>query len=44
MWLFRVVIAIVNPCFPDTNVWMDYGQFIGSVIIESMLLVTFIVD
>lgn len=42
VWIFRVIIAIVNPCPPEANVWMSYGQFLGSVFIMIMLLIPFI--
>lgn len=42
VWIFRVVIAIVNPCPPEANVWLSYGQFVGSVLIMTMLVIPFI--
>ena len=43
VWIFRVIIAIINPCPPEANVWMSYGQFGGSVFIMIMLLIPFAV-
>ena len=42
LWIFRVVMAIVCPCPPESNVWMSYGQLGGSVIVMFLLLVPFI--
>ena len=42
LWIFRVVMAIVCPCPPESNVWMSYGQLGGSVIVMVLLLVPFI--
>lgn len=41
-WIFRVVMAIVCPCPPESNVWMSYGQLGGSVIVMFLLLAPFI--
>ena len=43
VWIFRVIIAIINPCPPEANVWLSYGQFAASVFIMIMLLVPFVV-
>ena len=42
LWIFRVVMAIVCPCSPESNVWMSYGQLGGSVIVMFLLLAPFI--
>ena len=42
LWIFRMVMAIVCPCPPESNVWMSYGQLGGSVIVMFLLLVPFI--
>ena len=42
LWIFRVVIAIVCPCPPESNVWMSYGQLGGSAIVMFLLLAPFI--
>ena len=42
LWIFRVVMAIVCPCPPESNVWMSYGQLGGSVIVMFLLLAPFI--
>ena len=42
LWIFRMVMAIVCPCPPESNVWMSYGQLGGSVIEMFLLLVPFI--
>ena len=42
LWIFRVVMAIVCPCPPESNVWMSYGQLGGSVILMFLLLFPFI--
>ena len=42
LWIFRVAVAIIYPCPPESNVWMSYGQFGGSVIVFLLLLVPFI--
>ena len=42
LWIFRVVMANVCPCSPESNVWMSYGQLGGSVIVMFLLLATFI--
>ena len=42
LWIFRVVMANVCPCSPESNVWMSYGQFGGSVLVCVLLLVPFI--
>ena len=30
LWIFRVVVAVIYPCPPESNVWMSYGQLGGS--------------
>ena len=25
LWIFRVVVAVIYPCPPESNVWMSYG-------------------
>ena len=42
VWIFRVVIAIINPCPPEANVWLSYGQFAGLILIAIMLLIPFV--
>ena len=42
LWIFRVVMAIVCPCPPESNVRMSYGQLGGSVIVMFLLLAPFI--
>ena len=42
LWIFRMVMAIVCPCPPESNVWMSYGQLGGSVIVMFLLLALFI--
>ena len=42
LWIFRVVMAIVCPCPPESNVWMSYGQLGGSVVVMFLLLAPFI--
>ena len=42
VWIFRVIIAVVNPCPPEANVWLSYGQFVGSILIMIMMLIPFI--
>lgn len=42
LWIFRVVVAVIYPCPPESNVWMSYGQFGGSVLVCVLLLVPFI--
>ena len=42
LWIFRVVMSIVYPCPPESNVWMNYGQLVGSVVVCLLLLVPFI--
>ena len=42
VWIFRVMIAVFNPCPPEANAWMSYGQFWGYVFIMIMLLIPFI--
>ena len=42
VWIFRVVIAVINPCPPEANVWLSYGQLVGSVLIMSMLIIPFV--
>ena len=42
LWIFRVAVAIVYPCPPESNVWMSYGQLVGSVVVSILLLVPFI--
>lgn len=42
LWIFRVVMANVCPCSPESNVWMSYGQLGGSVIVMFLLLAPFI--
>ena len=37
-----MVMAIVCPCPPESNVWMSYGQLGGSVIVMFLLLAPFI--
>ena len=37
-----VVMAIVCPCSPESNVWMSYGQLGGSVVVMFLLLPPFI--
>ena len=39
LWLFRVAVAVIYPCPPESNVWMSYGQFGGSVLVCVLLLV-----
>ena len=41
VWIFRAVIAVVNPCPPEANVWLSYGQFIGSILIVIMMIIPF---
>lgn len=41
VWIFRVILAIVDPCPPEANIWMSYGQLGGSVFIMTMLLIPF---
>ena len=42
LWIFRVVVAVIYPCPPESNVWMSYGQLGGSVIVFLLLLIPFI--
>ena len=42
LWIFRVAVAMIYPCPPESNVWMSYGQFGGSVLVRVLLLVPFI--
>ena len=42
LWIFRMVMATVCPCPPESNVWMSYGQLGGSVTVMFLLLVPFI--
>ena len=42
LWIFRVAVAIIYPCPPESNVWMSYGQLGGSVLVCLLLLVPFI--
>ena len=42
LWIFRVVVAVIYPCPPESNVWMSYGQLSGSVLVCLLLLVPFI--
>lgn len=42
VWIFRACIAVLYPCPPETNVWMNYGQWIGTVLILLLLLIPFI--
>ena len=42
LWIFRVVVAAIYPCPPESNVWMSYGQLSGSVLVCLLLLVPFI--
>ncbi len=42
LWIFRVVVAVIYPCPPESNVWMSYGQLGGSVIVMFLLLASFI--
>ena len=42
LWLFRVAVAVIYPCSPESNVWMSYGQLSGSVLVCLLLLVPFI--
>ena len=39
LWIFRVAVAMIYPCPPESNVWMSYGQFGGSVLVRVLLLV-----
>ena len=42
LWVFRVVVAVIYPCPPESNVWMSYGQLGGSILVCLLLLVPFI--
>ena len=42
LWIFRVAVAMIYPCPPESNVWMSYGQLGGSVIVMFLLLAPFI--
>ena len=42
LWIFRVAVAMIYPCPPESNVWMSYGQLSGSVLVCLLLLVPFI--
>lgn len=42
VWIFRIIIAIVNPCPVNANPWMAYGQLIGSVVIAVLLCIPLI--
>ena len=42
LWIFRVAVAMIYPCPPESNVWMSYGQLGGSVLVCLLLLVPFI--
>ena len=42
LWIFRVVVAVIYPCPPESNMWMSYGQLSGSVLVCLLLLVPFI--
>ena len=42
LWIFRVVVAVIYPCPPESNVWMSYGQLGGSILVCLLLLVPFI--
>ena len=42
LWLFRVAVAVIYPCPPESNVWMSYGQLGASVLVCVLLLVPFI--
>ena len=42
LWIFRVVVAVIYPCPPESNVWMSYGQLGGSVLVCILLLLPFI--
>lgn len=42
LWVFRVAITVVYPCPPESNVWMNYGQMAGSVLVTVLLLVPFV--
>ena len=42
LWVFRVAVAMIYPCPPESNVWMSYGQLVGSVLVCVLLLVPFI--
>ena len=42
LWIFRVAVAVIYLCPPESNVWMSYGQFGGSVLVCVLLLVPFI--
>ena len=33
LWIFRVAVAMIYPCPPESNVWMSYGQLSGSVLV-----------
>lgn len=42
LWLFRVAMALVYPCPPESNVWMNYGQMAGSALVALLLAVPFV--
>ena len=42
VWIFRVVIAVIEPYPAAVLAWAAYGQFIGSVVIMTMLIFAFV--
>ena len=40
--MYYVGAAMIYPCPLESNVWMSYGQFGGSVLVCVLLLVPFI--
>ncbi|NLG04272.1 MAG: hypothetical protein GX567_10670 [Clostridia bacterium] len=42
VWIFRVVIAVIEPYPVAVLAWAAYGQFIGSIVIMTMLIFAFV--
>lgn len=42
VWIFRVVISVIDPLPAEANVWLSNGQMIGSIVISILLLIPFI--
>ena len=41
LWIFRVTVALLNPMPPEANVFMSYGQLVGSVVVMILLVKPF---
>lgn len=42
LWIFRVIVALLNPFPPEANVFMSYGQLVGSAVIMILLVIPFV--